>query len=222
MPTEVASPAAVYEIREDDLALVEESHAFLQRNMGASGVENLDSYRKALSAETDPLVVPFMICGLVEGRVIAAGVGAYLVEPNLSFVAYGAVEEAWRRRGVYTVLRERLVERMRRHSVEHGRSGPSYVVSEMDPDSFLLRRYVERGSYAAHGAYEQPAGQGLPNRPMKLVLQPVEAVGPPGPGETLDIVREVYARVYRIRDVEAHPGFIRVARSIRRRNEDGR
>ena len=161
------------------------------------------------------------ICGLVKGRVIGAAVGAYLVEPNLGFVAYGAVGEAWRRRGAYTVLRERLVEGIRRRSVEHGRSGPSYVVSEMDADSFLLRRYVERGAYVAEGAYEQPAEQSLPNRPMKLVLQPVEAVGPPGPDETLDIVHEVYARLYRIRDVEAHPVFIRVAQSIRRQ-EDAR
>ena len=131
------------------------------------------------------------------------------------------MEEAWRRRGAYTVLRERLVEGIRRCSVEHGRSGPSYVVSEMNPGSFLLRRYVGRGAYVAEGGYEQPAEQSLPNRPMKLVLQPVEAVGPPGPDETLDIVREVYARLYRIRDVEAHPVFIRVAQSIRCQ-EDGR
>ena len=221
MQTEFASPAAALEVREGDLSLVEESHGFLQRNMGAAGVEDIDSYRNTLCEVSDPGVVPVMICGLVKGRVIAAAVGAYLVEPNLGFVAYGAVEDAWRRRGVYTVLRERLVERFRRRSVEHGRSGPSYVVSEMGPGSFLLRRYVERGAYVAHGAYEQPAGQGLPNRPMKLVLQPVEAVGPPGPDEALDIVGEVYARVYGIRDVEAHPVFIRVARSIQCR-EDGR
>ena len=216
MQTEVASPVAAFEVREDDASLVEETHAFLQRNMGASGVEDLDSYRKALSAETDPLVVPVMVCGLVEGRVTAAAVGAYLVGANLGFVAYGAVEEAWRRRGVYTVLRERLVERMHRHSVEHGRSGPSYVVSEMEPGSFLLRRYLQRGAYAAHGSYEQPAEQGLPNRPMKLVLQPVEAVDRLSPDETLEIVRQVYERVYRIRDVEAHAVFVRVAQSIRR------
>ena len=221
MRTEVASPPISFEVREGDLSLLEESHALLQRNMGAAGVEDIDSYRKSLSAEADPLVVPAMICGLVKGRVIGTAVGAYLVEPNLGFVAYGAVEEAWRGRGVYTVLRERLVEGIRRCSVEHGRSGPSYVVSEMDADSFLLRRYVERGAYVAEGGYEQPAEQGLPNRPMKLVLQPVEAVGPPGPDEARDIVRQVYARLYRIRDVESHPVFIRVAQSIRRR-EDGR
>ena len=221
MRTEVASPAIALEVREGDLSLVEETHAFLQRNMGAAGVEDIGSLRKSLSPATDPLVVPAMVCGVAMGRVIAAAVGAYLVEPNLGFVAYGAVEEAWRRRGVYTVLRERLVEKIRRRSVEHGRPGPSYVVSEMDPGSFLLSRYVELGAYVAHGAYEQPAEQGLPNRPMKLVLQPVEAVGPPSPDETLDIVRQVYARVYSIQDVEVHPVFIRVARSMRR-GEDGR
>ena len=214
MHTEVALPAAALEVREDDLTLVEESHALLQRNMGASGVEDLGSYRKALSTATDPLVVPVLVCGLVKGRVVAAAVGAYLVEPNLGFVSYGAVEEAWRRRGVYTLLRERLVERVRYLSIEHGRSGPSYVVSEMEPASFLLRRYVDRGAQVADGAYEQPAEQGLLNRPMKLVLQPVEAAGLPGPDETLEIVRQVYERVYRIRDVEANPVFVRVARSI--------
>ena len=216
MRAAVASPVAALEVREDDPTLVEESHAFLKRNMGASGVEDMGSYRKTLSRTTDPLVVPVMVCGLVEGKVIAAAVGAYLVELNLGFVSYGAVEEAWRRRGVYTALRERLVERIRRRSVEHGRPGPSYVVSEMDPGSFLLRRYAERGAYVKPGAYEQPAEQGLPNRRLKLVLQPVEAAGPPGPDETLDIVRQVYARVYRIRDVDAHPVFVRAARSIRR------
>ena len=216
MQTEVASPVAAFEVREDDASLVEETHAFLQRNMGASGVEDLDSYRKALSAETDPLVVPVMVCGLVEGRVTAAAVGAYLVGANLGFVAYGAVEEAWRRRGVYTVLRERLVERIRLLSIEHGRPSPSYVVSEMEPGSFLLRRYVERGAYVADSAYEQPAELGLPNHPLTLVLQPVEAAGPPGPDETLEIVRQVYERVYRIRDVEAHAVYVRVARFIRR------
>ena len=221
MHTEVAPPTAVVEVREDDLTLVEESHALLQRNMGVSGVEDLDSYRNALSAETDPLVVPVMVCGLVRGRLVAAAVGAYLVEPNLGFVAYGAVEGAWRRRGVYTLLREKLVERLLQRSIEHGRSGPSYVVSEMEPGSFLLRRYLQRGAYAAHGSYEQPAEQGLPNRPMKLVLQPVEAVDRPSPDETLEIVRQMYERVYRIRDVEAHPVFVRVAQSIRR-PEDAR
>ena len=215
MHTEVAPPAIAFEVREDDLTLIEESYALLQRNMGASGVEDLDSYRKALSTEADPLVVPVLVCGLVKGRVVAAAVGAYLVEPNLGFVSYGAVEEAWRRRGVYTVLRERLVERIRYLSIEQGRSGPSYVVSEMEPGSFLLRRYVDRGSHVADGAYEQPAEQGLPNRPMKLVLQPVEAADRPSPDETLEIVRQVYERVYRIRHVEAHPAFVRVARSIR-------
>ena len=216
MHTEVAPPTAVVEVREDDLTLVEESHALLQRNMGVSGVEDLDSYRNALSAESDPLVVPVMVCGLVRGRLVAAAVGAYLVESNLGFVAYGAVEEAWRRRGVYTVLRERLVERMRRHSIEHGCSGLLHVVSEMEPGSFLLQRHVDRGAHVADSVYEQPAEQGLPNRPMKLVLQPVEAVDRLSPDETLEIVRQVYERVYRIRDVEAHPVFVRVAQSIRR------
>ena len=216
MRTEAAPPAVAFEVREDDLSLVEETHGLLRRNIGASGVEDIPSFLKSLSPATDPLVVPAMVCGLVGARVIAAAVGVYLVEPNLGFVAYGAVEEAWRRRGVYTVLRQRLVESIRRRSVEHGCSGPSYVVSELEPGSFLLHRYVERGAYVADCAYEQPAGQGLPNRRMKLVLQPAEAVGPPGPDETLEVVRQVYSRVYRIRDVDAHPAFIRVARSIRR------
>ena len=216
MRTETVSPAAAFQVREDDLSFVEETHALLRRNMGASGVEDIPSFRKSLSPVTDPLAVPVMVCGLVEGRVIGASVGAYLVEPDIGFVAYGAVEEAWRRRGVYTFLRQRLVESIRWRSVEHARSGPSYIVSEMDPDSFLFRRYVEGGAYAADCAYEQPAGQGLPNRRMKLVLQPVKASSPPGPDETLHIVRQVYSRVYRILDVDTHPAFIRVARSIRR------
>ena len=216
MRTETASPPAAFEVREDDLSLVDETHTFLRRNMGAFGVEDMESFRSSLSPAADSLVVPVTVCGLVEGRVIGTSIGAYLVEPNLGFVAYGAVEEAWRRRGVYTVLRERLIESIRWRSVEHASSGPSYIVSEMDPDSFLFRRYVEGGAYAAGCAYEQPAGQGLPNLQMKLVLQPAATPRPPGPEETLHIVRQVYSRVYRIRDVDTHPAFIRVARSIRR------
>ncbi len=215
MRTESALAERAPEIRDVGHSRVEEVHALLRRTMGAGGVEDVESFRKAVSPAADPLVVPAMVCGLVDGAVVGAAVGAYLVEPGLGFVSYGSVDEAWRRRGVYTALRGRLIERLRGHGTGRGRGDPAYVVSEMERGSFLFRRHVERGgAYAAPGLYEQPAGHGLGNRRMELVAQPIGAAGPPGREETLGIVRHVYRRIYRIGDVESHAVFIRVARSL--------
>ena len=221
MQTKAAPQRSTFEVSEDDLSIAPESHALLCRAMGAANVEDMESFRETLSPATDPLVVPTMVCGLVEETVVGVAVGAYLVEPNFGFVAYAAVAEGWRRMGVYTTLRAKLIDRLRLHGAERGRSELAYVVSEMESGYFLIRRLVgEDGAYTAPVAYEQPAAQGLVTRPLELVVRPMGVSTPPDRDQTLEIVRHIYRRIYRIRDVESDPTFIRIAESLGRSKAD--
>ena len=182
MQTKAAPQRSTFEVREDDLSIASESHALLCRAMGAANVEDTESFRETLSPATDPLVVPAMVCGLVEETVVGVAVGAYLVEPNFGFVAYASVDEGWRRMGVYTTLRAKLIDRLRLHGAERGQSDLAYVVSEMESGYFLIRRFVgEDGAYIAPVAYEQPAVQGLETRRLELVVRLMGVSTPTGP-----------------------------------------
>ena len=119
----------------------------------------------------------------------------------------------WRRRGLYTELRSRMVSLFQTDAVDNRKAETPFVVSEMDKGSFLLRRFVDRGgAFVMPCEYEQPAVQGLGSRALELVVQPRE----PNQAEALSIVRELFRGIYRIRDPEADPAFRRVADSLRR------
>ena len=196
----------------EDGDLVLESHGLLRRAMGAGRVEDFDSFLDTLSPSTDPLIIPHAVCGLREGTVVGVTVGAYMVRPNVGFVAYAAVEEEWRKLGLYTVLRSRLVFCFQVDAVVNREAKPSYVVSEMDRGSFLLRRFVDSGgAFVVPCEYEQPAVQGLGSRAMELVVQPRA----PDRAEAMAMVRELFRGIYRIRDPESDPAFRRIADSLR-------
>ena len=208
----VGSPFEVREIGVEDRDIVLESHALLRRTMGDAKVEDLDSFLDTLSPSTDPLIIPHAVCGLREGTAVGVTVGAYMVRPNVGFVAYAAVDEEWRRRGLYTELRRRMVSMFQTDAVDNRKAEPSYVVSEMDRGSFLLRRFVDSGgAFVVPCEYEQPAVQGLGSCAMELVVQPRE----PDRAEALAIVREIFRGIYRIRHPESDPAFRRITDSLR-------
>jgi hypothetical protein len=69
-------------------------------------------------------------------------------------------------------------------------------------------------AYTAPCDYWQPETQGLSARPLKLVLQPILADGPPTARETAVLVREIYRSVYRLEDPEEEPSYRRVILSL--------
>lgn len=209
----VGSPLEVRDIGLEDRDLVLESHTLLRRIMGDAKVEDLDSFLDTISPSTDPSIIPHAVCLLREGTVVGVTVGAYMVRPNVGFVAYAAVDEEWRRRGLYTELRSRMVSLFQTDAVDNRKAETPFVVSEMDKGSFLLRRFVDRGgAFVMPCEYEQPAVQGLGSRALELVVQPRK----PNQAEALSIVRELFRGIYRIRDPEADQAFRRVADSLRR------
>ena len=208
----VGSPFEVREIGLGDRDLVLESHGLLRRSIGSGRVEDFDSFLDTLSPLTDPLIIPHVVAGLREGTVVGVAVGSYMVRSNVGFVAYAAVAEEWRRRGLYTELRNSLVSLLQTDAVDNRKAETSYVVSEMDRESFLLRRFVDSGgAFAVPCEYEQPAVQGLGSRALELVVQPRE----PDRAEALTIVREIFRGIYRIRHPESDPAFRRITDALR-------
>ena len=150
--------------------------------------------------------------------------GAYLRNLNMGMILYGAVAQGVRRRGIYTMLRSRLVSALnkearagRPNGLESGTtdSEVEYVISELDQDSRLFRQYVEEwGAFVAPCDYEQPATQGLLPRRLKLVLQPIGRRAPPSRDELVSIVREIFERIYRLPDASQNAHFRRIVESI--------
>ena len=112
-------------------------------------------------------------------------------------------------------MRARLVEAIAADARDAGKPGVDYIVSEVEEDSPLHRQYVsEWRAYTAPCDYWQPETQGLSARPLKLVLQPILADGPPTARETAVLVREIYRSVYRLEDPEEEPSYRRVILSL--------
>jgi hypothetical protein len=181
--------------------------------MGTDAVEDLRSFSGTVSPATDPAVAPKLVAAILGQDMVGFTVGSYLRNLNMGLIAYSGVEEARRRTGIYTAMRNRLIELF---NMEAGGNRISYVISELDEQSRLYERYLgEWRAFVLPCAYQQPNAQGLVARNLKLVLQPIARRDPPGEDEILGIVREVYERVYRIPDVESHATFRRIAASLR-------
>ena len=204
----------VREVPESDRSAILLGHALLQREMGAGEVEHLAEFMKTVSSVNSPKAVPKIVCAIVGREVVGFNVGVYLRGPEVGFIAYSAVERGWRRNGVYTAMRERLVATMKRQVCENG-TQLRYVVTELDESSLLLGRYLNKlNAFVAPCEYEQPAVQGLRSRCLKLVLQPVGRAEPPGAEELVAIVREIFERVYRVVDVSNDPTFRGIVASM--------
>lgn len=80
-----------------------------------------------------------------EDRVIAAVSGVYLAGINAGFVAYLAVDTAFRGQRLGRVVRARLVEEFRADARRNGRDELAWVMGEVRTDSPWLRSLVRNG-----------------------------------------------------------------------------
>ena len=199
-----------------DVGRVIEVHSLLLSSFPPGMVEDRESFLQSVSRTAEPGAVPTVVGALYGGTVVGAVVGAYLPRVNVGMVLYSAVERRARGGGLYGEMRARLTESLTADAREAGRAGVRYIVSEVEQDSLLYKRYVsEWRSYTAPCDYWQPETQGLSARPLELVLQPVLAEEPPAIRETAVLVREIYRTVYRLPDPEEDLSFRRVILSLR-------
>ena len=97
MALEVRTIGLMYsldEIDEANLPRIVEAYGLLQEAMGTDAVEDVNSFRRTVSASTEAFVVPRVVCALHQDEVIGVIVGAYLKRLGMGFIAYSAVGEA--------------------------------------------------------------------------------------------------------------------------------
>jgi len=186
-----------------------EAYSLLQAAMGCDNVEDLRSFRRTVSPSTDQRVTPRVILAVSDSEIIGVVVGATLKNLNAGFIAYSAVKEAWRRRGIYTRMRGSLIARLTEDD------GVDYVVSELDEQEWLYSKYLrDWKAVTLPGSYEQPQAQGLQATSLKLVAQSTRNGTTPGLARTVSLVREIYNRIYRIEDIDGNESFRRVLASL--------
>ena len=199
-----------------DTARILEAHSLLLSSFPQGMVEDRQSFLQSVSRTAEPGAVPTVVGALHSGEIVGAAVGAYLPRVNVGMVLYSAVDPRNRNRGLYRAMRARLVKAISAGARDAGKTGMDYVLSEVEEDSRLHRQYVsEWRAYTAPCDYWQPETQGLSARPLKLVLQPVIAEGPPAASEVLVLVREIYRSIYRLGRPEEDPSYRRVILSLR-------
>ena len=197
-------------VEASDDARVREAHGLLREALGDGAVEDLESFRATVSPATDGAVEPRMVCAVQGGRIQGVVLGARLRNLELGMILYSAVRELFRGLGLYSALRARCVGML----ATAGRL--DYVISELDADSRLGRKYVrDWGAFVAPCEYEAPAAQGLTPRRLDLLIQPVARRSPPTREELAAIIREVYERVYRLENADRSAQFRRVVQSLR-------
>ena len=207
-PTSSAS-FILRDLDESRLEDVIEAYSLLQVAMGCDNVEDLRSFRQTISPLTDDRVLPRVILAFSDDEIIGLVVGATLKNLNAGFIAYSAVKEARRHRGIYTRMRSEVLRRFTQDD------GVEYVVSELDEQEWLFQKYTrDWNGVALSGHYEQPQAQGLPARPLRLVAAPVEKGTALVVTETVALVREIYKRIYRIEDVDGNESFGRILASL--------
>ena len=207
-----AARTSYYNLRDLDESRLEdvlEAYSLLQVAMGCENVEDIHSFRCTVSPSTDQRVTPRVVLAVCNNEMIGVVVGAALKNLKAGFIAYSAVKEAWRRRGIYTRMRSSLIGRFTEED------GVEYVVSELDEDEWLFSKYLrDWKAVPLPASYERPQAQGLQATPLKLVAQPVQNGTTPGPSGTVALVREIYERIYRIEDVEGNESFRRMLASL--------
>ena len=212
----------LFELGQNDMPRVLEAYALLCDVMGADRVEDIDAFLRTVSTSTDDAVVPRLVCAAFDDRIQGVVVGAYLSNLAMGMILYSSVRAPFRRRGVYSLLRSRLIALLN-STATRGKVAESdergiqmqYLISELEPDSELSKTYLRRwGAYVAPCEYEQPAAQGLPPRKMDLVFQPIAAHSPPNRDQVAVALREIYQRVYRMGEVGRNVQFRRVVESL--------
>ena len=201
---------SIVRIDERDTPRILEAHALLIECLGTKRVEDVDSFKATVSSFADQSVVPRLLCKVHNGRMLGAVLGVYLTSINIGMILYAGVRDAFRRLGIYSVLRTELI-RLLNIEAAHERLGQGYMeymVSELEPGSWLLEYYQRRwGAFVAPIDYFQPPTQGLAPRKLSLVFQPIARRTPPAGDDVTAIVREIRRKVYRLSDTAAMMGF---------------
>ena len=70
----------------------------------------LDRFLETVSSATDDAAIPKMVCAASAEDMVGFIAGTYLSNLGIGFIAYSAVRERWRGRGVYTEMRHRIVD----------------------------------------------------------------------------------------------------------------
>ncbi len=186
-------------------------HELLVETIGADAVEDLDSFLHTVSSSSNSSLSPMLVEACDGHRLIGVTLGAYLRRVNGGMVLYAGVKEPFRRQGLYTEMRTRLLAKLAAESPT--RLG--FVLSEVEDGSWLHRMYLEDwGAFIAPLDYVQPAVQGLSRRRLDLVVLPQAADREEIIHSLPAIVREVFMSVYRISEPEDHPDFRHVVDSI--------
>ena len=202
------------QLTEKDEGRILEGYTLLRDAMGEHLVEDVESFRETVSTATDSAVVPKIVCALYRDEMIGIAIASYLRNLSMGFMCYGAVATEWRRQGIYSDVRGRLIDLL---SQETNGDGLQFVISELDGDSRLFRKYLHRwNALVLPCDYEQPAAQGLQITPLKLVAQPVDRRTSPDEEEVITIVNEIYGRIYRISNVAENDSYRRIVASMQR------
>ena len=190
---------------------VRRGYGLFVETIGPDGVEDLDSFRLTASPLTSPALVPKIVEAYDGSQLIGAMLGVYLRRLNCGMVLYAGVREAYRRRGLYTKMRNTLLSGLAAESP----TGLGFVLSEVEDGSWLHSKYLDEwGAFIAPLDYIQPAVQGLSRRRLDLMVVSLAT----GKAEIIkalpSIVGEVFTGVYRISEPENHPDFRHVMDSI--------
>ena len=205
--------AAAREVRVPDggSESVRRIHALFQETLGNDAVEDLDSFRLTASPSTNPALVPKLVTVHEGGRLIGAMLGLYLRRVNGGMVLYAGVRGPFRRQGLYSEMRTRLLSELSAESP----TGLGFVLSEVEDGSWLQRRYLDEwGAFGAPLDYVQPAVQGLTRRPLSLVVVPQADTRSEIIHALPAIVGEVFTGVYRISEPDDDPDFRHIMDSI--------
>jgi len=188
------------------------AYEMLQTTLGPDDIEDITSFRKSVSRSTDPDVEPKVICALVHNKLIGVLIGSFLRELNMGFICYGAIEEKWRRNGVYSFMRS-LIENLFVEDAGNGKL--EFIISEMSKYSVLYAKYVTGSTaFEVPCCYEQPGVQGLKTKPMALVVQPICRCELPGKDELINIINIIYNKIYRVSNVTDNSSFKRIVKSL--------
>ena len=183
---------------------VRRAHELFVETIGADGVEDLDSFRLTVSPSTKAPLVPKLIGSYDRGRLIGAMLGVFLRRVNGGMVLYAGVRGPFRRQGLYSEMRTKLLSELSAESP----TSLGFVLSEVEDGSWLQRRYLDEwGAFGAPLEYVQPAVQGLARRRLDLMVVPQAACREEIIHALPAIVRKVFTGVYRISEPEDHPDF---------------
>jgi hypothetical protein len=151
------------------------------------------------------------------GTVLGVAIGSYLAVVNLGFVEYLAAAPEVKGGRVGTILRQRLLQELRRDARAAGNKDLLGLLGEVDAGSRWLRHLVRRRNVLPldFDYYQPPLrgrGKGLP---LVLYLEPVGAVIRRLPVQTVRaILYAIYRRVYRVRYPLREVAFRRMLKQL--------